>query len=114
MLSLPNTVSAWGTMNFKSVLKNELESCDVEQLALQDALKFSSSVSGNSFQVMVNHISDEHDYIYVRVGVFYQGVVSGCNCSDDPSPVTENEEYCELALRIKKSDGKTQAEFAGE
>ena len=43
--------------------------------------------------------------IQVKVGVFYSGVIAGSCCADDPTPLDEQPEYCELLLDIDKETG---------
>jgi hypothetical protein len=42
------------------------------------------------------------DRIRVRVGVFFSGIVAGCSCADDPTPVEAQNEYCELLVDIDR------------
>ena len=36
-------------------------------------------------------------------GIFYTGVVAGCSCADDPTPVEEQHEYCEVLIEINRA-----------
>jgi hypothetical protein len=44
----------------------------------------------------------------LKAGVFYTGIIAGCSCSDDPSPVDEQNEYCDLLFTIDKLTAETQ------
>jgi len=41
------------------------------------------------------------------VGVFFQSVIGGCSCTDDPTPASEINEYCEALLEIDKATADT-------
>ena len=107
MIRLPNALHAWGTPEFKAVLKQEIESLDAAQLPLQQGLSASSHVTERPFQAMILSVRADPVLIQVRLGVFYTGVVAGCNCADDPSPIDEQNEYCVLQLGIDRSTADT-------
>jgi len=52
---------------------------------------------------MVLASEDVGHEIALRIGVFYRGIIAGCSCADDPTPVEPVNEYCELNLRLDKS-----------
>jgi hypothetical protein len=107
MIRLPNSLNAWGSPEFGNVLKQEIEQQDARQLPLQQGLSSSSQVTDRPFQSMILSASEEPGLIKVRLGVFYTGVVAGCNCADDPSPVDEQNEYCVLHLAIDRLTSDT-------
>jgi hypothetical protein len=41
------------------------------------------------------------------VGVFFSGIITGCSCADDPTPVETQNEYCELLFAIDKATAET-------
>lgn len=102
MILLKKSVEAVTRDDFEQVLKHEIESLDINELPLQQAMRQSSYISGDAFSVMIQHSKINQENILVKVGVFYSGVIAGCNCSDDPTPVNENNEYCELELEIDR------------
>jgi len=38
----------------------------------------------------------------VKAGIFYKSIIAGCSCSDDPSPIDEVDEHCEVMIEIDK------------
>jgi hypothetical protein len=102
MLRLSRALNAWGSADFEAVLKRELEQLDADQLPLQRGLSLSSHVAATPFRVMVVRVSEEADALRARIGVFYAGIIGGCSCADDPTPVDEHSEYCEVQLAIDK------------
>ena len=63
-------------------------------------MAYSSHVSGDTMTVMVLDTATTPTLLHVRAGIFYAGVIAGSCCSDDPSPVCEQPEYCELRFDI--------------
>jgi len=52
---------------------------------------------------MIMNASEEADFIHAKVGIFYSGIIAGCSCADDPTPISELNEYCEVQLAIDKN-----------
>ena len=114
MIRLPKARDAWSSVHFKETLKHELETVDASLLPLQQGLKLSSYVSDEPFQVMIIHVRDDRAAIRVKAAVFYSGIVAGCNCADDPTPLNTQTEYCELLLSIDKSNAEATIELFSE
>lgn len=102
MIHLPDSLDAWGSTRFEAVLKQELAG-HAADLPLQAALSFGSAVLDAPIGVMLLGATEEADCIEARVGIFFAGIVAGCNCADDPTPVEPQHEYCELLLVIDKA-----------
>ncbi len=77
----------------------------IDQLPLQQGLKAGSYILDEQRSVMVLSVVDDGDLIRARVGVLYSGVIAGCSCADDPTPVEAANEYCELWLALDKRTG---------
>jgi hypothetical protein len=56
---------------------------------------------------MIISAADEGNTIRARAGIFYTGIIAGCSCADDPTPVNEENEYCEVQLDIDKATAAT-------
>ncbi|MCR4299508.1 MAG: hypothetical protein NUV75_12310 [Gallionella sp.] len=106
-IRLNRSLRAWGTPEFESILKKEIEQIDAGQLPLQQGLSTSSYALGNKLTAMFLSISDEGGFIRVKAGIFYNGIIAGCSCADDPTPADENNEYCEVQLDIDKTTANT-------
>ena len=102
MICLDKALQAWGTPRFSATLKQELQQLDTAFLPLQQGLSFSSYVADSKIDVMVISTSADGDTIHARAGIFYAGIIAGCSCADDPTPVEEQSEYCEVALAIDR------------
>jgi hypothetical protein len=114
MIRLPNALNAWGSPEFGQVLKQEIEQQDARQLPLQQGLASSSQVKDGPFQTMILSANEEPGLIRVRLGVFYTGVIAGCNCADDPSPIDEQNEYCVVLLAIDKLTSDATVTLLGD
>ena len=101
-MQLDKVLHAWGTPDFKAALKREIERMSVEQLPLQQGLTTGNYVLDKPRTATVNNMSEAEHVICATVGIFYQSVIAGCSCADDPTPTNENNEYCEIRLDINK------------
>jgi hypothetical protein len=107
MVQLNKSLNAFGTPDFKQVLKQEIEQLSIDQLPLQQGLSVSSYALDDPRRVMVIDVSDDTRFIHAKAGIFYFGIIAGCSCADDPTPVDKNNEYCEVRLDIDKSTAET-------
>jgi hypothetical protein len=102
MIRLTEALRAWGTPAFNDALKRELRGLNADQLPLQQGLTSGSYALADRLEVMVIRTGEERDRIRARVGIFYAAMMIGCSCADDPTPVDEENEYCEVELEIDK------------
>ena len=114
MIRLTKTLNAWGTPDFKDILKKEIEQMGADQLPLQQGLSTGSYAIDSKLNAMIIGVSEGADFIYVKAGIFYSGVIAGCSCADDPTPVNEESEYCVVRLDINKSTAETTATLLAE
>lgn len=107
MIRLSNASNAWGAPEFTETLKKEIQQLNADQLPLQQGLTAGNYVSGNKFSVMILGTSEDEDFIRARAGIFYNSIIGGCACADDPTPVSEMNEYCVVRLDIDKKTAET-------
>jgi hypothetical protein len=112
--SLPLSLAAWNTPDFDGTFKREVEQIDAGLLPLQQGLSFTSSVADEPFQVMPLAMEATVDRLRVKAGVFYAGIVGGCSCADDPTPLESQPEHCVLWFEIDRSSGAASVELAPE
>jgi hypothetical protein len=103
MIRLDKALSAWGAPDFVAVLKQEIAQLGADHLPLQQGLSTGNYVTDAPISVMINSVAEMEDVIRIRAGIFYQGVLGGCSCADDPTPASESNEYCEVQLDIDKA-----------
>ena len=102
MIRLADSLKAWGSPGFDEVFKAEAGGLGSEQLLLQQAMTQSSYVSDKDFTIVILNMSETPEAIEVKAGIFYAGIIAGSCCADDPSPVDEQTEYCEIQFVISK------------
>lgn len=114
MQKLNRSRDAWDTPNFREVFKQEAGQLGMAALPLQRGLSRSSHVSGDKYEVVVLNATEEPQRIVVKAGVFYQGIIAGCSCADDPTPVDEQTEYCVLQFGIDKRTAEAEVTLLDE
>ena len=114
MIRLTKTLNAWGTPDFKDILKKEIEQMGADQLPLQQGLSTGSYAIDSKLNAMIIGVSEGADFIRVKAGIFYSGVIAGCSCADDPTPVNEENEYCVVQFYISKITAETTVALLAE
>jgi hypothetical protein len=104
-MRLPASLDAWGEPHFAATLKRELAK-HAHELPLQQALAHSSAVADEPVTVVLLDAQADDALVRVKVGIFFSGIVAGCSCSDDTTPVEPQTEYCELSLSIGRETGE--------
>lgn len=107
MIRLTKSLSVWGTPAFRETLKREIEDLGATHLPLQQGLSTGSYAIDDGLQAMILGVAEGPTTIRVQAGLFYSGIIAGCSCADDPTPVEAHSEYCEVALDIDKATGET-------
>lgn len=107
MILFTKSLNAWGTSGFEGIFKAEVEQLDTDQLPLQQGLATTSHVMESPREVIIIRIADDEGFIKVKAGIFYSGIIAGCNCADDPTPVDAQNEYCEVRIEINKKTAET-------
>jgi len=102
MIRLDESLHAWGEAGFNAILKREIEKMGADNLPLQQGLSGSSYVADSPITVMIHRVAEMENVIRIKAGIFYQGIIGGCSCADDPTPIGENNEYCEVQIDIDK------------
>ena len=107
MIKLLNALEAWGTPVFEDVLKDEIAKTDTALLPLQEGLAQSSHVSESDISVVILDVTETSKCIRAKTGIIYAGIIAGSCCEDDPTPMSEQTEYCEVQLDINKTTAET-------
>jgi hypothetical protein len=114
MPHLPRSLNACGTPDFNAVLKEEIVALGPEVLPLQQGLTTGSIALGDKLSAMILSTRETPAAIHVRAGLFFTSIIAGCACADDPTPVDENSEYCEVALEIDRESGAVRVALADD
>ena len=107
MIKFDRAVRDWGSEAFADTLKHEIEQLDAAQLPLQQGLSHSSYVSDEPHYAIFISASDDATVIHARVDIHYSGIIAGCACADDPTPLDISIEMCELSFDIDKHSAET-------
>lgn len=113
MPRLTRTLQAWGTEGFEATLRAELSALDAGQLPLQAGLTTGSVVTDAPRTVMVLGAREAGECLEAKAGIFYSSVIAGCSCADDPTPVAENAEYCEVEIHIDRITAQATIALSG-
>ena len=106
-MKLSKSLQAWNTPDFEAVFKTELLSHDRSLLPLQQGLAHSSYALTDGLKVIVLNNSENENTLLIKAGIFYNGMIAGCNCADDPTPDELYPEYCEVMFAINRSNADT-------
>ena len=111
VIRLPKALRAWQTPAFKAAFEQEVSALDRSSLPLQQGMIHGSHVADTEIGVMLIGTVDAGSKVQVRAGIFFSSIIAGCSCADDPTPVDQNSEYCELQFDIDKRSADTQVRF---
>lgn len=109
MLELPVSAAAWGTARFDDALRQELTR-QADRLPLLRALAQGNAVLDAPLTVTLLDAREQDGIVKVKVGVFFQSLIAGCSCADDPSPISPLNEYAELVLALDLDRGAATVE----
>jgi len=109
VIKLLNALEAWGTPDFENALKGEIQQIDTGLLPLQEGLSQSSHVSEGDISVVILSVTEASNVIRAKTGIIYAGIIAGSCCADDPTPMSEQTEYCEVQFDINKMTAETTA-----
>jgi hypothetical protein len=107
MIQLTKSLKAWGSPSFQDVLTDEIRHLDAAALPLQQGLSQGSYASHDGISVMIISIAEEPGCIRIKTGIHFTGIIAGCNCADDPTPVDGHPEYCEVQFTIDRQTAET-------
>jgi len=109
MIKFTRALEAWGTPDFENVLRDEIKTIERELLPLQEGLSQTNYVCDTDISVLLLNTTETIYDIVVKTGIFYAGMNAGSCCADDPTPVCEQTEYCEVQFKIRKKTAETTA-----
>ena len=107
MFKLPKSLQHWGAADFVTIFKGEVAALNTEFLPLQQALTYSSQVSHEKISAVVMSQQETDQHLEIKCGIFFTGVIAGCSCADDPTPLDTQNEHCELLFTIDKNNANT-------
>ncbi|AKH19181.1 hypothetical protein [Sedimenticola thiotaurini] len=107
MVKLPHSLRDWSSNRFEQSLKTELLALPLNNLPLQQATR-GGYVDGSNLQITLLQQSATPTQLQVKVGVFFNEIIVGCSCGDDPvnEPI-----YCEMHITIDRRTGASLFEL---
>lgn len=108
-MRLPESLQAWGTTHFAATLKREL-AAHADELPLQQALSGTSTVADEAITVVLLGTDADEMVIRAKIGIFFAGILAGCSCADDPTPIEPQNEYGEWLITIDRQSGAARIE----
>ncbi len=113
MLNFVKSLQAWKTPAFEETLRAEIEALGAEDLPLQQGLRQGSHALADTLGTSILQVTEDATGIHVKVGLFYRSVIAGCSCADDPTPIDELTEYCEITVTIDKVSAEATIDLSG-
>lgn len=107
MPKFTTSLTNWGSDSFSQTLKNEMENLEASVLPLDKGTTQGGLVDDSNISATIINFTEEEGYIQAKVGVFFNEIIGGCSCGDDP--LSENA-YCEIQVSIDKATA--EAEFS--
>lgn len=92
---------------FARQLKHELEHLQAGTLPLEQATTQGGQVDDSNISANVIEVREDGGWIRARVGIFFNEIVGGCSCGDDPLSVNA---YCQIQVSINRASA--EADFA--
>lgn len=105
---LPAALAVWAQPVFTETFCREVAGLPHGTLPLQQAMSQGSHVADQAPSVVTLSFKRTGPDLAVRAGVFFQSMIAGCNCADDPSPADTLTEYCELLFLIDTLSAETR------
>ncbi|MDH5472618.1 MAG: glucosamine--fructose-6-phosphate aminotransferase [Gammaproteobacteria bacterium] len=99
MQKLTASLNAWNTESFNHTLKNEIENLAPGILPLEQTTTQGGMVDDKNISATITSSSETGELIQVKTGIFFNEIIGGCSCGDDPA--SENA-YCEIMISIDK------------
>ena len=107
MPAFTQSLRSWQSSGFSRSLKSEIEGLPAGALPLAKGTRQGGRVDDSEISATIISCSDRGDCIEARVGVFFNELVGGCSCGDEPFVANT---YCELRVAIDKASA--EATFA--
>ncbi len=106
MLYLPQTSRA-DSAELANVFSQEIAAGSTDDLPLQQGMAHGNVADGETLSAMVIRSEIEPRHVRIHAGLFFSSVVAGCACTNDPTPMHTEPEYCEAVFEIERDDGGT-------
>ncbi len=93
-------IAHWQQADFVPLVQAAVATLGVRGLPLQKAITFGNVALDDALSVQLLVAEQRPDGYFLRVGVQYTSMITGCHCADDPSPEMIVPEYCTVEIWI--------------
>lgn len=111
-LHLPRSLADFDSERLSQSLTAELRQSGPDFLPVHLALQHGDYASVDDLQLTILARKQDHEQVYIRCGLFFHSLLSGCNCSDNAEANQLQHEYCELWISINRSNAITSVRLA--
>ncbi|MEW6765485.1 MAG: hypothetical protein AB1344_06840 [Pseudomonadota bacterium] len=112
---MPNLSASLNTLDapdFNRVLLDDLMRQGALARPLQQGLRYGSVALLEDVKLGIFECEMSDAALRIKVGVYYSSIITGCNCIDDPSPLSEMPEYVELFIDIDRATAGARVSLA--
>lgn len=95
-----SVIARWHQDDFVARVQAAVASLGLRGLPLQKAISFGNVALDDALSIQLLASEQRADGYFVRVGIQYTSMITGCHCADDPSPEMVVPEYCTVELLI--------------
>ena len=97
----------WEEDDFFQYFQQAFAQLSLDELPLSACCMYSGVIDPDSISLRLLSSRSDAQTIYLKIGIFFCEILSGCACSDDPSQaiVLENS-YCELSATLDRKNAK--------
>ncbi len=110
-MQLHKALKHWGTVDFATSLKAELENLPTGSLPLHLATSQGGIVDDSQISVSILSSTTNDNCIQIRVSVFFTEIIAGCNCSDPP---LETSGYALLLVLLDSNSAEASCSVIAE
>ena len=109
MPRLPRTLQALlHSRPLKPALKADLECLEAAELPLQQALRQGSIALCDGLQPMPLSTRRQDRHFEIVCALFFDSIIAGCQCADDPSPENRLAESARLEILLDSRSGQAR------
>tara|TARA_Y100001935_G_C17229408_1_gene469588 strand:- start:439 stop:780 length:342 start_codon:yes stop_codon:yes gene_type:complete len=97
------SIEKWNDDSFDSTFNREINKIPLEDLQLIKAIKHGNYIHELPLETIILNKKKEYKTLYIKSGIFFNSITSGCNCSDNFNTNNILNEYCELLFKLEEN-----------
>lgn len=99
---LTQTAQTQDENGLKLTLHEELIASQDALTSVMKAMQHGTDLADTPWQIMVLNSQFSGQQVTAEIGIFFQSLNGGCNCSDNPDQISPENEYGEFVLFIDR------------